>query len=125
MRITKKYAGASCIGKQVFQLCDNYYECFQENERELQRLENLFLIRINGKGGGLSGKRGTGEAPVPHQSIYETATPDTSQVHNTSTTSTTNTTKLLKPKRLRRKRAQSRRAAGGSWSAADWCAPPA
>jgi hypothetical protein len=93
MRITKKYAGASCIGKQVFQLCDNYYECFQENERELQRLENLFLIRINGKGGGLSGKRGTGEAPVPHQSIYETATPDTSQVHTTSTTSTTNTTK--------------------------------
>lgn len=78
MRITKKYAGASCIGKQVFQLCDNYYECFQENERELQRLENLFLIRINGKGGGLSGKRGggAGDAPLPHQSIYETSNLD-------------------------------------------------
>lgn len=71
MRITKKYAGAACIGKQVFQLSDAYYECFQENERELQRLENLFLLRINGKG--LLGKRtGTAEAPTPHQSIYET-----------------------------------------------------
>ncbi len=79
MRITKKYAGASCIGKQVFQLSDNYYECFQENERELQRLENLFLVRINGKGGGLSSKRGTADVlPVPHQSIYETSNLDPS-----------------------------------------------
>ena len=74
MRITKKYAGASCIGKQVFQLSESYYECFQENERELQRLENLFLLRINGKS--LMGKRAGGisstEPPTPHQSIYET-----------------------------------------------------
>eukprot|EP00598_Pedospumella_elongata_P011658 CAMPEP_0185011890 /NCGR_PEP_ID=MMETSP1098-20130426/98024_1 /TAXON_ID=89044 /ORGANISM="Spumella elongata, Strain CCAP 955/1" /LENGTH=694 /DNA_ID=CAMNT_0027540937 /DNA_START=216 /DNA_END=2300 /DNA_ORIENTATION=+ len=88
MRITKKYAGASCIGKQVFQLCDNYYECFQENERELQRLENLFLVRINGKGGGLSSKRGIADVPpVPHQSIYETSNLDPSA---TATTVPTN-----------------------------------
>jgi len=85
MRITKKYAGASCIGKQVFQLCDNYYECFQENERELQRLESLFLVRINGKGGGLSSKRGTADIPpVPHQSIYETSNLDPSASSTTN-----------------------------------------
>jgi hypothetical protein len=77
MRITKKYAGASCIGKQVFQLADNYYEAFQENERELQRLETLFLARINGKGSGLSGKRsGSSDALSAHPSIYETTNPD-------------------------------------------------
>lgn len=77
MRITKKYAGASCIGKQVFQLADNYYEVFQENERELQRLEALFLARINGKtGSGLAGKRSnSSDALSAHPSIYETANP--------------------------------------------------
>lgn len=83
MRITKKYAGASCIGKQVFQLSESYYDCFQENERELQRLENLFLVRINGKG--LMGKRaGTGstEPPTPHQSIYETTNFDQTPTSN-------------------------------------------
>jgi hypothetical protein len=50
MRITKKYSGASCIGKQVFQQCDNYFSnisIIQENEIELQKLETLFLLRIN------------------------------------------------------------------------------
>lgn len=89
MRITKKYAGASCIGKQVFQLCDHYYECFQENERELQRLESLFLVRINGKGGGLSTKRGGSDAPpVPHQSIYETSNLDLSTSTSSSSAAT-------------------------------------
>lgn len=82
MRITKKYAGASCIGKQVFQLADNYYEVFQENERELQRLEALFLARINGKAGsGLAGKRSnSSDALSSHPSIYETANPGRSAV---------------------------------------------
>lgn len=83
MRITKKYAGASCIGKQVFQLSESYYECFQENERELQRLENLFLLRINGKG--LMGKRaggGSADVPTPHQSIYETTNFDQAPASN-------------------------------------------
>jgi hypothetical protein len=76
MRITKKYAGASCIGKQVFQLADNYYEVFQENERELQRLEALFLARINGKGAGMAGKRSiSSDTLTAHPSIYETANP--------------------------------------------------
>jgi hypothetical protein len=50
MRITKKYAGASCIGKVVFQpstdsppVADN-----QENE-ELARLEKVFLAKLYGK----------------------------------------------------------------------------
>jgi len=66
MRITKKFAGASCIGKQVFTPCDDYnlnFAAIQENEFELQRLETLFLMRINAKSGssGLSSssKRGT------------------------------------------------------------------
>lgn len=82
MRITKKYAGASCIGKQVFQLADNYYEVFQENERELQRLEALFLARINGKAAnGLAGKRSnSSDALSSHPSIYETANPGRSAV---------------------------------------------
>ncbi|KAJ1420808.1 hypothetical protein B484DRAFT_332962, partial [Ochromonadaceae sp. CCMP2298] len=53
MRITKKFAGASCIGKQVFTPCEDYnlsFEAIQENEYELQRMEKLFLMRINSKG---------------------------------------------------------------------------
>lgn len=52
MRITKKYAGDSCIGKQVFQPCEEYslsIEKIQENQIELQKLESLFLLRINSK----------------------------------------------------------------------------
>jgi hypothetical protein len=52
MRITKKYAGTSCIGKQVFQLNNNIKE---EDEtaakiwKELNELENLFLDRLLNK----------------------------------------------------------------------------
>jgi hypothetical protein len=68
MRITKKFAGASCIGKQVFQLnYEGYFDAAtqNENEEELRRLENIFLIRINGR------KR-NGEPNVLGKSAYET-----------------------------------------------------
>ena len=74
MRITKKYAGASCIGKQVFQQCDDYFSntsTIQENEIELQKLETLFLLRIN------SSKSASGiphiiQSPIEsHHSKYE------------------------------------------------------
>jgi len=55
MRITKKFAGASCIGKQVYQASDD----FDENEArvahgELAKLENAFLARLEGRGGSRS-----------------------------------------------------------------------
>lgn len=89
MRITKKYAGASCIGKQVFQLAENYHEVYEENERELQRLEGLFLARISGKAGGLAGKRnGSSDALASRPSVYETVNGGGgvgSRVHQTPT----------------------------------------
>lgn len=53
MRITKKYAGTSCIGKQIYQPCSQYLgssESFRESELELQKMEQLFLMRISSKG---------------------------------------------------------------------------
>lgn len=53
MRITKKFAGASCIGKQVYQHCasnvDTTAEIFRVAEVELERLERLFLSRLGSK----------------------------------------------------------------------------
>lgn len=52
MRITKKYSGASCIGKQVFQPCPTSEltaEQSRANERELARLERNFLNRLGNK----------------------------------------------------------------------------
>ena len=52
MRITKKYAGSSSIGKQLFQPCDNFEEA-QEHigsiELELEKLERVFLAKIHSK----------------------------------------------------------------------------
>ena len=50
MRITKKFAGASCIGKQVFQANDDFLEEeVAECEEELRVLEESFLTRLLGK----------------------------------------------------------------------------
>jgi hypothetical protein len=49
MRITKKYAGASCIGKQVFQPCEKFMLSIGTANIELQELEALeqmFLQRL-------------------------------------------------------------------------------
>lgn len=51
MRITKKFAGASCIGKQVFQPSDSLLtERFDEIE-ELEGLEVLFFHRVGDRSG--------------------------------------------------------------------------
>ena len=42
MRITKKFAGASCIGKQVFQQADDVH--YGEEEKELCELESLRVV---------------------------------------------------------------------------------
>ena len=50
MRITKKFAGASCIGKQVFQPNEDFIEYeVVECEEELRSLEERFLARLLGK----------------------------------------------------------------------------
>ncbi len=52
MRITKKFAGASCIGKQVFHPCENNESnntIRVEGEAELVKLEKLFLARLYSK----------------------------------------------------------------------------
>jgi len=54
MRITKKFAGASCIGKQVFQPCDqtspDSIDEMKRAEEELSRLEQTFIERLAYKG---------------------------------------------------------------------------
>lgn len=54
MRITKKYAGASCIGKQVFQPSDEYCSSpsiTEKIESELKDLESKFVCRLFSKSG--------------------------------------------------------------------------
>lgn len=53
MRITKKYAGTSSIGKQIYSPCEEFHSIAEEirrGEDELARLEQLFLTRISNKG---------------------------------------------------------------------------
>lgn len=55
MRITKKFAGASCIGKQVYQPADesSYNKAMLTKiEEELKELQRLFLKRLFSKSGG-------------------------------------------------------------------------
>lgn len=52
MRITKKFAGASCIGKQVFHPCEHTEannQLRKEGMAELQQLEYAFLHRLRSK----------------------------------------------------------------------------
>lgn len=53
MRITKKYTGASCIGKQVYALSryiEGLDEILETSEIELKHLEQEFLSRLAHKG---------------------------------------------------------------------------
>ena len=56
MRITKKYAGASCLGKRVYHLCDRAQATVADIEiakAELVHLEHRFRLRVeHGQGGG-------------------------------------------------------------------------
>lgn len=53
MRITKKFAGASCIGKQVFQPAEGLLFSERSEEiQELEGLETLFLFRVGDRSGG-------------------------------------------------------------------------
>eukprot|EP01040_Poterioochromonas_malhamensis_P012751 gene12751-13967_t len=52
MRITKKYAGKSCIGKQIYQPCEGFQENMEgirEAEKELEMFEKIFLNKIQAK----------------------------------------------------------------------------
>ena len=50
MRITKKFAGASCIGKQVFTPCGDTSPAEQEKlNRELNVLRDAFINRLNNR----------------------------------------------------------------------------
>ena len=52
MRITKKFAGASCIGKQVFQPSEGLLADRSEEIQELEVLETLFYHRVGDRSGG-------------------------------------------------------------------------
>ena len=56
MRITKKFAGASCIGKQVYQPSDDLFtgENSQIEIEELGVLENSFYRRVGDRSGLIS-----------------------------------------------------------------------
>lgn len=54
MRITKKFSGASCIGKQAYQPCEDLLSSkdgFESIEGELKELEKIFLKRLFSKCG--------------------------------------------------------------------------
>lgn len=84
MRITKKFAGASCIGKVVFQPCEQgLSQDIDERESEnLRILEKLFLIKLYGKnfmngvgGGGIGWSHGSGggESNIAGDDSYNTS----------------------------------------------------
>ena len=52
MRVTKKFAGQSCIGKQIFQPCDDTssnMELIKRGTEELTKLESTFRSRVKSK----------------------------------------------------------------------------
>ena len=52
MRVTKKFAGQSCIGKQIFQPCDDTslnMELIKRGTEELTKLESTFRSRAKSK----------------------------------------------------------------------------
>jgi len=52
MRVTKKFAGQSCIGKQIFQPCDgtsSNMELIKRGTEELTKLESTFRSRVKSK----------------------------------------------------------------------------
>eukprot|EP00519_Triparma_laevis_P001156 CAMPEP_0182514936 /NCGR_PEP_ID=MMETSP1321-20130603/36954_1 /TAXON_ID=91990 /ORGANISM="Bolidomonas sp., Strain RCC1657" /LENGTH=146 /DNA_ID=CAMNT_0024722261 /DNA_START=34 /DNA_END=470 /DNA_ORIENTATION=- len=54
MRITKKYAGASCLGKRVYHLCERSPNTNSDMERakvELCHLERVFRARVENTSG--------------------------------------------------------------------------
>lgn len=51
MRITKKFAGASCIGKQVFQPSGALLSDRSDEIEELEGLETLFFHRVGDRSG--------------------------------------------------------------------------
>eukprot|EP00587_Corethron_hystrix_P002842 CAMPEP_0113312194 /NCGR_PEP_ID=MMETSP0010_2-20120614/9120_1 /TAXON_ID=216773 ORGANISM="Corethron hystrix, Strain 308" /NCGR_SAMPLE_ID=MMETSP0010_2 /ASSEMBLY_ACC=CAM_ASM_000155 /LENGTH=723 /DNA_ID=CAMNT_0000167967 /DNA_START=180 /DNA_END=2347 /DNA_ORIENTATION=+ /assembly_acc=CAM_ASM_000155 len=63
MRITKKFAGASCLGKRVYRLCDRSKATANDNEmakKELAHLEQRFRAKVQ-----------QGQAPFFGQDIAE------------------------------------------------------
>ena len=63
MRITKKFAGASCLGKRVYHLCDRSQATVTDIEMakaELIQLEHRFRLRV---------EHGQSGAPLPPQVI--------------------------------------------------------
>ena len=66
MRITKKFAGASCLGKRVFHFCDQTQASAGDIEMakaELAQLEHRFRLRV---------EHGQSSVPLPPQMISST-----------------------------------------------------
>jgi hypothetical protein len=63
MRITKKYAGASCLGKRAYPFCDRTQATFGDIElakTELAQLEHRFRLRV---------EHGQCGAPIPSSAL--------------------------------------------------------
>lgn len=68
MRITKKYAGSSSIGKQIYQPSEDVdvnSESLKESEAELSALEETFLKKIKSKNGSQEGEDGEAGLGIP------------------------------------------------------------
>mmetsp|Transcript_13535 Transcript_13535/g.19972 ORF Transcript_13535/g.19972 Transcript_13535/m.19972 type:complete len:743 (-) Transcript_13535:13-2241(-) len=81
MRITKKFAGASCLGKRVYHLCDRSQATITDIEmakQELGGLEHRFRLRVeHGQSGVPLHPRNhvVSSLPSPATQIYTTQTP--------------------------------------------------
>jgi hypothetical protein len=97
MRITKKYAGTSCIGKQIFQPSEQYLQSadiMRQTEAELEKLEQKFLTRIYSKSSLLEEEFGASSNGVVERrtSGRQTTRLDFSSLFSSTTASTSSTT---------------------------------
>ena len=105
MRITKKFAGASCIGKQVFQPADTVNDGYNRELEELEALRVIFYRRVCDRTGSIPTASSSSSGP---SSRKYSLTPEDALDGDTSSAassfSTTNSNPRLSVKFMREDR---------------------
>lgn len=84
MRITKKFAGASCIGKQVFQPTEVFSDGYARELEELEGLRVVFYRRVCDRSGSVPVASGSGSSSGGALSRRHSFSPDDAMDGDTS-----------------------------------------
>ena len=101
MRITKKFAGASCIGKQVFQPVSERDGVYDPELDDLETLRVIFHRRIRERSGSLASSASSSVAPSRRYSFTPEDTLDFDASSAASSFSTTNSNSRVATKFMR------------------------